>query len=337
MSRATLALAVGTTLIASCFPPGVSGPGFRLAPEAIRGARWSELESKLHATLTVVDEFHGTRVYVVQLPEGRIRETYLPFVDALDACPLSGGSGAFVLLRDGRIVRTTDDLEAKPFYAGSGTLEPGSSIALSPDGTTIALLHRRGNDDWSRSKPYQLTLVDVASGRSSDLPGEFGASRPCWAGGGKSIFVVEPAGDILQCSLATEERARTVAQGRFPCLSEDGSWLIFLPSEGTYREWNGVDWIYLAALMRWRIGTSEQPEKLCQFTASSQCALAVSKDGWIVHRSAPEERLPLEHSGHFMTGPYWRGGIAVTDPATGTTEPLFVGIAPHSVQWRWDD
>jgi len=336
MSRATLLLVIGTSAIASCFPPGASGPGFRMAPESIRGPHWSDLESQLHGTLTVVDEFHGTRVYVAHLPEGRITETYLPSVDALDACSIPGGNDAYALLDDGRIVHAAQGLEFKPIFKTKDAVEPGSSIALSPDGSTIALLHQLASDDWSHPNPYRLTLVDVTTGRTLDLPGEFNGYRPCWAPDGKSIYATESHGRIVQCSLVPSDADHCVGEGRAPLLSENEMWLMFAPNSRPAREWTGVAWRISSTLMRWTIGTTEGPETLPVQVHGVGQVIAVSATGLIVVESEPDERLPLEHSGFFMRGPYWRGGISVFDPSTGATEPLFVGIAPNSIQWRWD-
>jgi hypothetical protein len=216
-----------------------------------------------------------------------------------------------------------------------GGFELGSAIALSPDGSTIALLHQPRNDDWSQFKPYRLTLIDLASGRASDLPGEFEGGL-CWAADGKSLFLTGTVGTVLQRSLVPAEPARLIAHGRGPLLSEDGKSLLFSPPSQPPREWTGVAWRTSWTYLRWTIGTTEEAEALPVRIAAGGEVVAVSADGLIVHESEPDERLPLEHSGFLMRGPYWRGGISVFDPAGGTTEPLFVGIAPNSIQWRWD-
>lgn len=336
MRSRTTGIALAALLLPACFPPGASGPGFRWAPETIRGVDWSARVSKLHATLTVVDSLHGTRVYVVHLPELHVAEFYLPSVQALDACAVPGRDDAYVLLKDGRIVRAAQDLEAPPVFRGKGTIDLGSTIALSPDGSTIALLSHPGNYDWDPTKSFHLTLVGTSGGPSADLRGEFNGNRVCWAADGKSLFLGETMGDIVQQPLAATEPVRRIGSGAWPFLSQDGRSLLFEPSTLPSREWNGVDWVHSCMLMRWEVGSPESPAELPSQIPTTGWVLAISDDGCVVHQSGADERLPLEHSGFLLRGPYWRGGISVTDPAQGTVEPLFVGTAPNSIQWRWD-
>ena len=334
MRSRTTAVVLAAVLLTSCFGPSTTGPGFRWAPPEIRGVEWDDHVAQFRGTLTATDEFHGNRVYIVHLPDARIVEHYLPFVSVLDACAIAGTDDAYALLTDGRIVRTGEDLEAKPRFRVGPSCEEDSSLSLSPDGSKIALAWRSGGNETGHG--FTLTLVDVATWRASVLRKGLDFGRPCWAPDGKSLFVVEPPGRILQCPLTPEENARPVASGRFPLLSEDGNWLVFASPEPTYRGWLGWSFKSNSILTRWRIGTSQAPETMPHSSAKSPYPLAVSTSGWILHQSEPDKRLPLEEYAGGVLTYNARGGIAVTDPASGKRETLFVGVGPRSFQWRWD-
>ena len=323
MRRLAITAALAAVLLTSCFSPGASGPGFRWAPPEIRSVDWSDRVAKLHGTLTVADQFHGNRVYIVHLPEDRIVEHYLPFVDVLDACAIPGTDEAYALLTDGRIVRTGEDLDGPPLYRRKYGFVQGSTISLSPDGRTIVLAAQTEFSESNHHVPLDFTLIDVSSGRASALRCSSDYGRPCWAPDGKSIFVVEPEGDILQCPLAPGEPAHTVARGSDPVVSEDQNWLIFSSRE-------------MPALMRWKIGTSEEPELLLRLAGRYLEALAVDTQSWVIHLSDAEDLLPCERSGLLMQGPYCRQAISITVPQPGASVPLFVGMIPTSAQWRWD-
>jgi dipeptidyl aminopeptidase/acylaminoacyl peptidase len=65
-----------------------------------------------------------------------------------------------------------------------------SRPAWSPDGTRIAYL-RSGEDRWVYYAPWQLAIVDVASGRETvPAPLDRCMSRPRWSGDGRSVHVL---------------------------------------------------------------------------------------------------------------------------------------------------
>jgi dipeptidyl aminopeptidase/acylaminoacyl peptidase len=65
-----------------------------------------------------------------------------------------------------------------------------SQLAWSPDGTQIAYL-QGGEDKWIYYAPWQLAVVDVASGKSR-IPADIDRcmSRPKWSADGKSVLVL---------------------------------------------------------------------------------------------------------------------------------------------------
>lgn len=65
-----------------------------------------------------------------------------------------------------------------------------SRLAWSPDGTQIAYL-QAGEDKWIYYKPWQLAVVDVATGKSR-IPAELDRcmTHPKWSADGKSVLVL---------------------------------------------------------------------------------------------------------------------------------------------------
>jgi hypothetical protein len=231
-------------------------------------------------------------------------EHYLPFVTVVDACAIPGTDEAYALLEDGRIVRTGDDLEGPALYRRKGGFDRRSKFALSPDGSTLALVHRGENPDWNSDPPFGLVLVSTRDGSAHNELGAYYPARPCWSSDGRSLLLVgfdspeRKDSWIVRHILDSNVEDERLAAGRYVLLTQAG-------------ELHLSDW-----------GSGH---------------IAVASDGTLILASEADGRLPPENSGLFMAGPAHRGGISARDPRSGIYEPLFVGVIPISVQWRWED
>jgi len=99
-------------------------------------------------------------------------------------------------------------------FAGAD-LDPewGTRPAWSPDGRRIAYL-QGGDDRWVYYSPYQLAVIDVATGRAT-LPAPIDRSftKPRWARDGRSIYV------LVEQSRVTHLSRVTLADGRVTALT----------------------------------------------------------------------------------------------------------------------
>lgn len=87
--------------------------------------------------------------------------------------------------------------------------------AWSPDGTRIAYL-QGGEDKWVYYSPYQLAVIDVATGESHiPAPIDRSFAKPRWSADGRSILA------LIEQSRVTNLSRITLANGRVTALTPD--------------------------------------------------------------------------------------------------------------------
>jgi Tol biopolymer transport system component len=118
----------------------------------------------------------------------------------------------------------------------------GSAWTWSPDGNRIAYVESdpRRSDDWNDPSPFQVEVVNIATGTSRLVAKGF---YPAWLSNGTGLVV----SDRCRLWLAAATGGRQVAltprsKGSCaydPAISPDGRWIAFT-TEDTYSSGNGV-------------------------------------------------------------------------------------------------
>jgi hypothetical protein len=299
--------------------PTVDGPE---DPAVLRGTR---------GTIVSVDSTGPTQLEVVSLPELRRRTLRLASGVLCVSGPDQEGRVVY-LDREAwgdhghrptpliRVVSLVDGTESV-LIERAGALNVSSRIALAPVGGRIALVSSidRGGYDFT---PWVLEVIDLATGRTTAIPGEIAQHRPRWFPDGRRLAFVEWRSTTRTLvtsiiDLETSER-RVVGDGMIRCVSSDGSSLLF----GKANELRRID---VATGSELQTGLRLKGSLFHDADGEDWGLVADFGDGKVLYEGLPTTGTKQE----LVSGPCARAGAKWTVKLCDLSTGSFVTVVPR--------
>lgn len=329
---ATLSIwAAGCFLVPDSFLPR-QGPPL----PTIDGPEDPGLVRDVRGTLVVIDREDQSHLQLVSLPSLERRSIAVQSRTTDASGPDSDGRVVYVQEEDDqgreayhlRIVSLVDGSDML-LVTRKGRLNPCSAVVLSPHGGLVAFLSSvdRGAYDYT---PWQLEVIDTASGRITNIDGAITQHTPCWLPDGGHLAFTEWRSEdrtLITSIFDVESGDRRVvragkSRGMVRGVDPDGTSLLFGEGEELCRVNAATGRILEDGLrLPGSLDLSGEP-------TNSWAVIADLGDGRFLYDALPTTGVKQELRAGFM----WPNDVKLCDVRTGrfvTVVPQLWGVAAY--------